>query len=62
MSLFCLMQALAQEIKNTADIAWPVVHGAWGESGELQAALSEAGVNFVGSDTNASEAATNKLQ
>lgn len=61
MLVCCSMQALAQDIKNTADIAWPVVHGAWGESGELQAALSAAGVNFVGSDRT-SEAATNKLR
>lgn len=56
------LQAMARDISDTADIAWPVVHGAWGESGELQRILTDAGVNFVGCDTTASAAATDKLR
>ena len=43
-------------------MVWPAVHGAWGESGALQAALEAAGVPFVGTPAADAEAATHKMQ
>lgn len=41
-------------LDRPADVIFPVLHGAWGESGELQAILEERGLPFVGSGSDAS--------
>ncbi|MDR1032876.1 MAG: D-alanine--D-alanine ligase [Candidatus Nomurabacteria bacterium] len=43
------------------DIAFPVMHGAYGEDGSLMGLLRMAGVPFVGSDMEASAVAMNKV-
>lgn len=37
------------------DLAFPVIHGPFGEDGELQALLENLGVPFIGSDSNSCE-------
>lgn len=56
------LQALAEAVKSTADVVWPVAHGAWGESGQLQAVLEKAEVAFIGTPIAAAETATHKLR
>lgn len=51
---------MAGHIAATADIAFPVMHGSFGEDGRLFAALEDAGVHYVGSDAEAAAAAFNK--
>ena len=53
-------QEMAAQIADTADIAFPVIHGAFGEDGRLAAALQDAGVQYVGSEPEAMAAAFNK--
>lgn len=48
------------EIKAEIDIAFPVVHGTFGEDGTLQAILDQAGIVYVGSGENASRAGFDK--
>lgn len=52
---------LAQHLRATVDIAFPVVHGRFGEDGQLGSALRDAGVPFVGSPPEASAVAFNKV-
>ena len=42
--------ALASRLRAQGAIAFPALHGAFGEDGVLQNALEEAGVPFVGTD------------
>jgi len=42
------------EIKAEIDLAFPVVHGTFGEDGTLQSILDQAGIVYVGSGENAS--------
>ena len=42
-------RALAAHLKRRGAIAFPAIHGAFGEDGVLRAALESAGVPFVGS-------------
>ena len=44
-----------------ADVVFPVLHGAFGESGELQEILEQRGVPFVGSGSVASRIGMNKI-
>ncbi len=37
------------------DVAFPIIHGPYGEDGQLQKELNEIGLNFVGCDTKACE-------
>lgn len=53
--------ALAAHLRSAVDIAFPVVHGVFGEDGQLGAALRCAGVPFVGSAPEASGVAFNKV-
>lgn len=53
-------QEMAAQIAATADIAFPAIHGAFGEDGRLAAALQDAGVEYVGSEPEAAAAAFNK--
>jgi hypothetical protein len=55
------LEAMAADIHEHADVALPVVHGAFGEGGELLRVLESAGVNYVGSGAAASGAAFNKV-
>ena len=44
---------MAEQLKVVADVVVPMVTGVWAEGGQLQALLQEAGVNFVGSPSDA---------
>ena len=55
-------QALADEMKASADVVWSVAHGAWGERGQLHATLEAAGVQFVGTPPAKAADATDKLR
>ena len=44
------------------DIVFPVLHGPWGEGGGLQRMLEEIGLPFVGSGSEAAEAAMDKMR
>lgn len=44
-----------QEIKNKeVEVIFPIIHGTYGEDGELQSKLEELGIPFVGSSSNVS--------
>ncbi|MCG3178182.1 MAG: D-alanine--D-alanine ligase [Phycisphaerae bacterium] len=43
-----------------ADVVFPVLHGTWGEDGQLQRILEDRGLTYVGSGPEASELAMNK--
>lgn len=45
-----------------ADVVFPVLHGAWGESGELQEILETRDLCFVGSGSAASRIGMDKIQ
>ena len=47
---------------DRADVIFPVLHGAWGEGGELQSRLESIGVPFVGSGRDAAELAMDKMR
>lgn len=53
--------ALAAHLRTAVDIAFPVVHGIFGEDGQLGSALRSAGVPFVGSPPESSGIAFNKV-
>ena len=44
-----------------ADVIFPLLHGAWGESGELQTILEARGLPFVGSGSTASRLGMDKV-
>jgi D-alanine-D-alanine ligase len=48
-------------LDHAADVVFPVLHGAFGESGELQEILEKRGVPFVGSGSHASRLGMNKV-
>ena len=48
------------EISKEIDLAFPVVHGTFGEDGTLQSILDHAGIIYVGSGENASRAGFDK--
>ena len=50
------LESLAAHLASRGAIAFPALHGAFGEDGTLQATLEAAGVPFVG--TGAAQAAT----
>src|SRR3954466_14988809 len=45
-----------------ADVIFPVVHGAFGESGELQEILEQRGLCFVGPGSRASRLGMDKVE
>lgn len=49
-------------LDQPADAIFPVLHGAWGESGELQQILEERGLAFVGSGSVASRLGMDKIE
>jgi D-alanine-D-alanine ligase len=48
-------------LDRAADVIFPVLHGAFGENGELQEILEERGLRFVGSGSKASRLGMNKV-
>ena len=48
--------------EDGTDVVFPVLHGAWGEGGTLQAALERLAVPFVGSGRAAAELAMDKMR
>jgi D-alanine-D-alanine ligase len=49
-------------LDRAADVIFPVLHGAFGESGELQEILEDRGLPFVGSGSKASRLGMDKVQ
>src|SRR5580700_7590561 len=49
-------------LDHPADVIFPVLHGQFGESGELQEILEQRGLPFVGSDSKASRLGMNKVE
>lgn len=47
-------------LDRPCDVVFPVLHGAWGESGELQEILEQRGLRFVGSGSAASRLGMDK--
>lgn len=48
------------ELLQQADLAFPVIHGAYGEDGELQSLLEKIGIPFIGSDSTSCRAMFSK--
>lgn len=48
-------------LDREADVVFPVLHGAWGESGELQELLEARALRFVGSGSRASRLGMDKV-
>ncbi|XRB23308.1 D-alanine-D-alanine ligase [Pseudoscourfieldia marina] len=57
---FDSLQAFAQHIADTCDVAFPAIHGPFGEDGKLQAVLESVGVPFVGTGADAASNAFDK--
>lgn len=57
-----MAQALGERLKSSVDVVFPVVHGQFGEGGQLQRVLEEAGVHYVGTPAAASEIAFHKFR
>jgi D-alanine-D-alanine ligase-like ATP-grasp enzyme len=55
------VHALAEHLRAAVDIAFPVLHGCFGEDGQLGSILRDASVPFVGSSPEASSIAFNKV-
>lgn len=49
-------------LDHPCDVVFPVLHGAFGEDGQLQAILEERKLKFVGSDSRSSKIAIDKLE
>lgn len=52
---------ITAEMRN-ADVVFPVLHGGFGENGEIQKSLEDAGLRFVGSGSKASAIIIDKIQ
>ena len=50
------------EMMRRSDVVYPVLHGGFGEGGELQKKLERAKLRFVGSPSNASELVMDKIR
>jgi D-alanine-D-alanine ligase-like ATP-grasp enzyme len=55
------VHALAEHLRSAVDVAFPVLHGSFGEDGELGSILRDASVPYVGSSPEASGVAFNKV-
>ncbi len=51
----------ASAAMKKADIVFPVLHGGFGENGEIQKALEDSGIPFVGCDSKACRIAIDKI-
>src|SRR5580698_5487470 len=49
-------------LDHPADVIFPVLHGTFGESGELQEILEQRRLRFVGSGSKASRLGMNKVE
>ncbi len=49
-------------LKAESDIVLPILHGAGGEDGTIQAVLEDLGIRFLGSDARSSRICFNKIQ
>ena len=54
------VQRESNEVIAQVDVAFPVLHGPWGEDGTIQGLLELAGIPYVGSGVFASAAAMDK--
>ena len=57
-----LDQTLDRARDGGADVVFPVIHGEWGEDGQLQMRLEERGLAFVGSGSAASRLGMDKVE
>jgi D-alanine-D-alanine ligase len=55
-----VVQSNVPEMLQQVDVAFPVLHGPWGEDGTIQGLLELAGIPYVGSGVFASAAAMDK--
>ena len=55
-------ETLDAALAHPADVVFPVLHGAWGEDGVLQAILESRSIRFVGSGSAASKLGMNKVE
>ena len=55
-----VVQSKVPEVLQQVDVAFPVLHGPWGEDGTIQGLLELAGIPYVGSGVFASAAAMDK--
>lgn len=55
-----VVQSGIPEVLQQVDVAFPVLHGPWGEDGTIQGLLELAGIPYVGSGVFASAAAMDK--
>ncbi|MEY3606993.1 MAG: hypothetical protein RL289_1173 [Actinomycetota bacterium] len=55
-----VVQSGIPEVLQQVDVAFPVLHGPWGEDGTIQGLLELAGIPYVGSGVFASAAAIDK--
>jgi D-alanine-D-alanine ligase len=53
-------ETLDEALSKAADVVFPVLHGTWGEDGQLQAILEQRGMRFVGSGSAASRLGMDK--
>lgn len=53
---------ITDEMTKNIDVVFPVLHGGFGENGEIQAELEKRKIRFVGSDSKASQIIINKLK
>jgi hypothetical protein len=56
------LEAMAEHIAATADVAWPVATGAFAESGAVHAALEAAEVDYVGCRSESAAVAAHKAR
>ena len=61
-SMFESLDAMGAHIAATADIAFPVMHGKFGEDGGVQELLERAGAPFVGTGASAARVAFDKFE
>src|SRR5204863_7244696 len=54
-------ETLDAALATPADVVFPVLHGTWGEDGQLQAILESRRIAFVGSGAAASRLGMNKV-
>ncbi len=45
----------------TADVVFPALHGSWGENGDIQKLMEDAGIKFVGCGSEASRLVLDKI-
>ena len=61
-NMACMTNEEIKQVATKADIAFPCIHGEFGEDGQLQEMLEDFGVTFVGSDSEACRHALNKYE